>query len=178
MQCSGPACSVLDSREDVRDGRGVARACVLGRRWPNFLRGGRRVRIRAYRDLRRLSAPTPGPLRLQHLPFAVWASTLWEQRACVLDGAIGRGPAQVRVSGGLVRAVCSAWRSSLWRWDAAARKGPCEGHKGLADKTGERVRVCGALLLDAVGTCCAARVALLWCEPRFPDACTAGAEAI
>ena len=55
---------------------------------------------------------------------------------------------------------------------------PCEGHKGLADETGERVRFCGALLLDAVGTCCAARVALLWCEPRFPDACTAGAEAI
>ena len=74
--------------------------------------------------------------------------------------------------------MCSAWRSSLWRWDAAARKGPCEGHKGLADKTGERVRFCGALLLDAVGTCCAARVALLWCEPRFPDACAAGAEAI
>ena len=74
--------------------------------------------------------------------------------------------------------MCSAWRSSLWRWDAAARKGPCEGHKGLADETGERVRFCGALLLDAVGTCCAARVALLWCEPRFPDACAAGAEAI
>ena len=74
--------------------------------------------------------------------------------------------------------MCSAWRSSLWRWDAAAREGPCEGHKGLADETGERVRFCGALLLDAVGTCCAARVALLWCEPRFPDACAAGAEAI
>ena len=71
--------------------------------------------------------------------------------------------------------MCS---SSLWRWDAAAREGPCEGHKGLADETGERVRFCGALLLDAVGTCCAARVALLWCEPRFPDACAAGAEAI
>ena len=34
--------------------------------------------------------------------------------------------------------MCSAWRSSLWRWDAAAREGPCEGHKGLADETGER----------------------------------------
>ena len=67
--------------------------------------------------------------------------------------------------------MCS---SSLWRWDAAAREGPCEGHKGLADETGERVRFCGALLLDAVGTCCAAHVALLWCEPRFPDACAAG----
>ena len=100
-------------------GRGVARArarvCVLGRRCCGggpILRGGRQVRIRAYRDLRRLSPSTPEPLRLQHLPCAVWASTLWEQRACVLDGAIGRGPAQVRVSGGLVRAVCSALRSS------------------------------------------------------------------
>ena len=74
--------------------------------------------------------------------------------------------------------MCSAWRSSLWRWDAAAHEGPCEGHKGLADETGERVRFCGALLLDAVGTRCAARAALLWCEPRFPDACAAGAEAI
>ena len=73
---------------------------------------------------------------------------------------------------------CAVQRSSLWRWDAAAREGPCEGHKGLADETGERVRFCGALLLDAVGTCCAARVALLWCEPRFPDACAAGAEAM
>ena len=70
------------------------------------------MRIRAYRDLRRLSPPTPEALRLQHLPYAVCASTLWEQRACVLDGAIGRSPAQVRVPGGLVRAVCSAWRSS------------------------------------------------------------------
>ena len=36
LACSGPACSVLDSREHVRDvGRGVARVCVLGRRWPN-----------------------------------------------------------------------------------------------------------------------------------------------
>ena len=125
MQCSGPACSVLDSREDVRDGRGVARACVLGRRWPNFLRGGRRVRIRAYRDLRRLSAPTPGPLRLQHLPFAVWASTLWEQRACVLDGAIGRGPAQVRVSGGLLCERCAvhgAARSAAHEASTAARR--------------------------------------------------------
>ena len=103
-----------DSREDVRDGRGVARACVLGRRCCGSAQfcAGRRVRIRAYRDLRRLSPPTPEALRLQHLPYAVCASTLWEQRACVLDGAIGRGPAQVRVSGGLVRAVCSAWRSS------------------------------------------------------------------
>ena len=103
-----------DSREDVRDGRGVARACVLGRRCCGSAQfcAGRRVRIRAYRDLRRLSPPTPEPLRLQHLPCAAWASSLWEQRACVLDGAIGRGPAQVRVSGGLVRAVCSAWRSS------------------------------------------------------------------
>ena len=103
-----------DSREDVRDGRGVARACVLGRRCCGSAQfcAGRRVRIRAYRDLRRLSPPTPEPLRLQHLPCAVWASTLWEQRACVLDGAIGRSPAQVRVPGGLVRAVCSAWRSS------------------------------------------------------------------
>ena len=57
-------------------------------------------------------------------------------------------------------------------------EGPCEGHKGLADGTGERVRFCVALLLDAVGTRCAARAALLWCEPRFPDACAAGAEAI
>ena len=55
-----------------------------------------------------------------------------------------------------------------------AREGPCEGHKGLASAC----KFCGALLLDAVGTCCAARVALLWCEPRFPDACAAGAEAI
>ena len=48
--------------------------------------------------------------------------------------------------------MCSAWRSSLWRWDAAARKGPCEGHKGLADETGERVRF--------VVHCCWMRLAL------------------
>ena len=36
LACSGPACSVRDSREHVRDvGREVARACVFGRRWPN-----------------------------------------------------------------------------------------------------------------------------------------------
>ena len=64
-----------------------------------------------------------------------------------------------------MRAVCSAWRSSLWRWDAAARKGPCEGHKGLADKTGERVRFCGALLLELVF---GARAALLPCE-AYPE---------
>ena len=88
------------------------RACVCWGGGGPILRAGCRVRKRAYRDLRCLSPPTPEPLRLQHLPCAVCASTLWEQRACVLDGAIGRGPAQVRVSGGLVRAVCSAWRSS------------------------------------------------------------------
>ena len=37
---------------------------------------------------------------------------------------------------------------------------------GLRDRRARAV--CGALLLDAVGTCCPARVALLWCEPRFP----------
>ena len=51
-----------DSREDVRDGRGVARACVLGRRCCGSAQfcAGRRVRIRAYRDLRRLSPSHAG----------------------------------------------------------------------------------------------------------------------
>ena len=118
------ACSVLDSREYA--GWGVARVCVLHgeRRRPNSA-AGRRVRIRAYHDLRRLSPPTPEPLRLQRLPCAVWASTLWEQRACVLDGAIGRDPAQVRVSGGLLCERCAvhgAARSAAHEASTAARR--------------------------------------------------------
>ena len=56
--------SPLDSREHVRDGAwGGARVCdgeaVLWR-WPKFCGAGRRVRIRAYRDLRRLSPSHAG----------------------------------------------------------------------------------------------------------------------
>jgi len=65
--------------------------CVAwGEAAAQFCGARRRVRIRAYHDLRRLSPPTPEPLRFQRLPCAVWASTLWEQRACVLDTGSNR----------------------------------------------------------------------------------------
>ena len=85
---------VLHAQSGIR-----ASTCVMwGVRWRArvcsggggpILRGGRRVRIRAYRDLRRLSPPTPEALRLQHLPYAVCASTLWEQRACFWTRRLG-----------------------------------------------------------------------------------------
>ena len=63
-----------------------------------------------------------------------------------------------------MRAVCSAWRSSLWvlALRLPGRQSPCEG-TGKAGRggTGERVRFCGALLLELVLAlvlrCCRAR---------------------
>ena len=66
-----------------------------------------------------------------------------------------------------MRAVCSAWRSSLWvlALRLLGRQSPCEG-TGKAGRggTGERVRFCGALLLELVLAlvlrCCRARPTL------------------
>ena len=67
-----------------------------------------------------------------------------------------------------MRAVCSAWRSSLWvlALRLLGRQSPCEGtEKAGRGVTGERVRFCGALLLELVF---GARAALLPCE-AYPE---------
>ena len=112
----GPACSVPWIRASTCVMWGVwggarARVCV-GEAVAQFCGAGSRVRKRAHRDLRRPSPsragapapPTPAVCSLRVNPVGA--------ARVLLDEAIGRGPAQVRVSGGLVRAVCSAWRSS------------------------------------------------------------------
>jgi hypothetical protein len=65
-----------------------------------------------------------------------------------------------------VRAVCSAWRSSLWvlALRLPGPQSPCEG-TAEGGGTGERVRFCGALLLELVF---GARAALLPCE-AYPE---------
>ena len=119
------------------------------------------------RTSHRLSTPTPESLRPRNLPVRRW-------RVNSLLGSSARGGAgAVRVPGGLARAVCSAWRSSL-RVDAAApeagaAKGSCEraSHTGLGGPASGFF--CGALQLELVGARCAAPAALLRRESPFPS---------
>ena len=91
----------------------------------------------------------------------------------------GRGGAgAVRVCGGLARAVCSAWRSSLRgtlrRPRAVRQKGPCEGPRTRVWGTGEWVFAvhCSwswlALAVQLLLHCCGASPR----SPPTPDACT------
>ena len=83
-----------------------------------FCGAGRRVRIRGIATCAAFHPPRRSPCasntchvhRMQSGRQPCGSSA----RAFFTGVAIGRGPAQVRVSGGLVRAVCSACRSSQW----------------------------------------------------------------
>ena len=126
MLCT--ACSVLDSREHVRDGawgeRACARVCVLGRGAvvvAQFCGAGRRVRIRGIATCAAFHPPCWSPCasntcrmhRMQSGRQPCGRSA----REFFTGVMIGRGPAQVRVSGGLVRCavhICSACRCSQW----------------------------------------------------------------
>ena len=79
------------------------------------------------RTSRRLSTPRRSHCATETCPCAGWVSIpSWEQR--VRSARVGRGGAgAVRVPGGLVRAVCSAWRSSL------------RGRRGSRGRCGKRV---------------------------------------
>ena len=81
-----------------------------------------------------------------------------------------------------MRAVCSAWRSSLWVAQrlTGPRRGRVDTVRARAHGSGRggpasACSFCGALLLELVG---ARTAALLPCEsPRSPDACAACADA-
>ena len=88
----------------------------------------------------------------------------------------GRGGAgAVRVSGGHVRAVWSARRSSLW--GRCGSRGRC-GKKGRARGVTHGYEGTGECFAMHLGARCAAPAALLRCESQFPsDACAACAKA-
>ena len=83
--------------------------------------------LRGARASRRLSTPAPESLCPQNLPVCRLGVTslVGAARAFWTSGRGGAGA--VRVSGGLVRAVCSAWRSSL------------RGRRGSRGRCGKRV---------------------------------------
>ena len=120
------ACSVLDSREHVRDGAwgepACARACVLGRGAvvvAQFCGAGRRVRMRPAPPFTpHAGAPAP-PTPAVCTVCSLGVNPVGEARAFFTGVVIGRGLAQVRASGGLVRcavhtSICSACRCSQW----------------------------------------------------------------
>ena len=102
-----------------------------GTQGSDWVRGPMLVCKRNLRRAPRVAPPFKTRYRVGVLPVcSLGVNPVGAARAFWTGVAIGRGPLRrcgVRAPGGLVRAVCSAWRSSLWRWDAAAREGRAEG---------------------------------------------------